>query len=144
MVDPLSIWTLDWMSAVKLDKPFLECQEALTLSSILFLQNKEDQRPLISSHFPNERSIRYPSVSLDDRFVAYANKDSTNARKRATHALRTFIKVVPTRLLREVTIYLLDNAADHSPKPTLYRTILTGMAECHCPLRAFRSIGTSC
>ncbi|KAE8141671.1 hypothetical protein BDV38DRAFT_237306 [Aspergillus pseudotamarii] len=129
MVDPLSIWTLGWMSAVKLDKPFLECQEAVILSSLLFLHNNGDQRQLISSPFPNEGSVRYPPVSLDDRFVTYASKDSTDARKRATQALRKFIKAIPARLLRDVAMSLLDNAGGLSPTSTSYGTILTSVTD---------------
>ncbi|KAB8207745.1 hypothetical protein BDV34DRAFT_65283 [Aspergillus parasiticus] len=128
IVDPLSLWTLDWASSVNPDKPFLECQEAVILSSILFLHN-EDQRRLISSSFPNERSIRYPPVSLADQFVMSASKDSPNARKRAVQALRKFIKAVPATLLQDVAMSLLDNAEDLSPKSTSYGTALAGVTD---------------
>ncbi|KAE8369294.1 hypothetical protein BDV27DRAFT_153172 [Aspergillus caelatus] len=114
--DPQSIWTLDRGSTVKPGKPFLECQEAVILSSILFLHSNEDRRRLVSSPFPNEGFIRYPPVSLDDRFVTYASDCSIAAWERATQALRKLIKAVPARLLRDMAMSLLDDAADISPK----------------------------
>ncbi|KAE8411976.1 hypothetical protein BDV36DRAFT_301361 [Aspergillus pseudocaelatus] len=103
-------------STVKPSKPFLECQEAVILSSILFLHSNEDRQRLVSSPFPNEGSIRYPPVSLDDRFVTYASDCSIDAWERATQALRKLIKAVPARLLRDMAMSLLDDAADISPK----------------------------
>ncbi|KAE8402861.1 hypothetical protein BDV37DRAFT_284356 [Aspergillus pseudonomiae] len=129
VVDPLSVWTLDRTSPTKLDKPFLECQEAVILSSILFLHTNEDRRPLVSSPFPNSASMRYPRVSLDDRFMMYAKEDSSTAGKRATQALKKFIKAVPARLLRDLVMSLLDTAEDLSPKSTSYGTVLAGVTD---------------
>ncbi|OGM44213.1 hypothetical protein ABOM_007728 [Aspergillus bombycis] len=129
VLDPLSIWTLDQTPPIKLDNPFLECQEAVILSSILFLHTNESQRPLVSSPFPNEAFIRYPRVSLDDRFVMSARQDSIAAGKRATLALRKFIKAVPARLLRDSAMSLLDTAEDLSPKSASYGTVLAGVTD---------------
>ncbi|KAF5865124.1 hypothetical protein ETB97_005365 [Aspergillus alliaceus] len=119
ITNPLVIWKLDRESLSKSELSFLETQEAIILSAILFLNSTGPQKRLLARPFPTIASPRYPAISLDDCFVAYAREDSPHAEYTAKKALEKAIKAVPDRpelavdIILRVIQHMLDASSWH-------------------------------